>query len=92
MSSEDEDVAGDIYPKLLTDYASLLSRPLTDVLNSAFANEIWPEVWRTETITIIPKCQSPEDLGSTRNISCTPVFSKIMEFFLLDRLTLCKVW
>ena len=31
-------------------------------------------------------CQNPEGLGETRNTSCTPVFSKVMEFFLLARL------
>ena len=79
-------LSGDLYPKLLMDYAKILAKPLTDVLNEAFLNEVWPKVWREETVTIIPKCQDPEDLGSTRNISCTPVFSKIMEFFLLERL------
>ena len=79
-------MAGDIFPQLLSEHAALISVPLTNVLNAAFNAEVWPEPWRTETITIIPKNQSPEGLGDTRNISCTPVFSKIMEHFLLSRL------
>ena len=37
-------------------------------------------------MTSIPKKQSPEDLGELRNISCTPLLSKVMEFFVLEQL------
>ena len=35
-------------------------------------------------MTIIPKGQDPETLGQCRNISCTNLFSKVLESFLLD--------
>ena len=79
-------LSGDVFPSLLTSYAQFFAPPLTKVINKAFKQEIWPEVWKLETVTIIPKTQNPSQLGETRNISCTPVFAKTLEFFLLRRL------
>ena len=75
-----------MFPTLLSTYAEEISVPLSGILNNAFREEVWPDVWRQETVSVIPKCQRPESLGETRNISCTSVFSKTMEFFLLERL------
>ena len=49
-------------------------------------HETWPTVWKRETVSVIPKNLSPAGLSEMRNISCTPVLSKVMEFFLLERL------
>ena len=77
---------GDLFPDMLVKYADVIARPLTNVLNAAFKQEMWPMQWRTETVTTIPECNKPDGLGDTRNISCMPVFSKIIEYFLLERL------
>ena len=39
-----------------------------------------------ETVTAIPKKPGPQSLSELRNISCTPLLGKIMEFFALRRL------
>ena len=52
----------------------------------SFEQEVWPMVWKLETVSVIPKVSDPSGLGETRNISCTPVFAKIMGYFLLERL------
>ena len=39
-----------------------------------------------ETVTAIPKIDNPAAYGQLRNISCTPLFSKILEHFVLTRL------
>ena len=79
-------LSGDLFPFLLSNNSDLIAEPLTRVLNAAFAEEIWPDVWKLETVSVIPKNPCPESLSETRNISCTPVFSKIMEFFLLEKI------
>ena len=79
-------LSGDIYPDLLTKLATSLSNVITDVLNASYDQEIWPEVWKTESVLVIPKTARPENLNEVRNISCTPVLSKVMEFFVLERL------
>ena len=39
-----------------------------------------------ETVTVIPKNSAPSQLSELRNLSCTPLFSKVLESFLLSRL------
>ena len=46
----------------------------------------WPESWKMETVHIIPKNNSPSNMGELRNLSCTPLFSKILESFILTKL------
>ena len=79
-------LSGDVFPFLLTKHTHLLAKPLTRILNAAFKQEVWPDVWELETVLIIPKVTRPSCLGETRNISCTPIFAKTMEYFLLERL------
>ena len=77
---------GDIFPELITLHAEKLSPVITHVLNASYAAEIWPAIWKCETVTSIPKKSNPEDLSELRNISCTPLLSKLMEYFVLERL------
>ena len=78
-------VPGDIFPQLVTNYAASLSEPLETIYGEVFRTYHWPLCWRNEYVTIIPKCSDPEDLGSCRNISCTNLFSKVLESFMLER-------
>ena len=39
-----------------------------------------------ETVYVIPKNSAPASLGELRNLSCTPLFSKVLESFVLSRL------
>ena len=59
---------------------------MTDIINSALANHEWPDVWKLETMIIIPKCQTPTSYSELRNLSCTPLLSKILESFVLETL------
>ena len=75
-----------IFPDLSTLYADILAIPLTRIFNEGFRLGIWPEIWREETAVIIPKCRQPENLSDLRNLSCTPLYSKVMESFVLARI------
>lgn len=77
---------GDIFPKLLTEYATIIGGPAAEVFNAAYREQCWPEVWKTERVSCIPKTKNPSSLTELRYISCTPVLSKIMEYFVLDKL------
>ena len=46
----------------------------------------WPDLWKSETVNVIPKINSPSQLTELRNLSCTPLFSKVLESFILDSL------
>ena len=79
-------VFGDIDCRLLKKYAAMLSVPLAIIFKQIFATLAWPEIWKRETVTLLPKNKSPSGLAQLRNISCTPFFSKLLETFILDGL------
>ena len=47
---------------------------------------IWPQSWRVETQSAIPKLGNTFCFDQIRNISCTNALSKIMEAFVLEKL------
>ena len=79
-------VAGDIFKQLVSKYADIIAIPLHHVYTRAFSTGTWPDLWKRETVVVIPKVTKPENLGELRNLSCTPLFSKVMESFILERL------
>ena len=79
-------VKGDIFRQLVTKYSDILSEPLHNIFRAAFSIGVWPDLWKRETVIAIPKCARPKGLGDLRNLSCTPLFSKVMESFILDQL------
>lgn len=79
-------VPGDINKRLVSKFSDALAIPLWIVFDRAFRESTWPTPWKTETVTVIPKTSSPKSLSELRNLSCTPLFSKVMETFVRDRL------
>ena len=77
---------GDIDPKLNTKFCDLLSLPLHYLYDLATKTAEWPECWKLEKVTVIPKNSSPGSLNELRNLSCTPLYSKLLESFVLEEL------
>ena len=46
----------------------------------------WPEVFKKEWVTIIPKSTEPENKGDLRNLSLTLFISKLVENIIYDLL------
>ena len=82
---------GDVFPDLMVKFSDKLAGVVSEVLNTAYKQEVWPSVWKTESVTSIPKTAHPETLNEVRNISCTPVLAKIMEYFVLEELKLSLI-
>ena len=76
-------VRGHIFPDLVTRYADLLAIPLAAIYNDISQTQKWPNIWKNESVTIIPKTRTPTELGQLRNISCTMLASKAYESFVL---------
>lgn len=76
-------VKGDLFPQVVTATASSLAVPLTDLYNAMTVTKEWPATWKSEHVTVIPKNSHPETVNDARNISCTLLFSKVYESFLL---------
>lgn len=76
----------DIPPAVVNQSTAALSTALAPVYNLMRRSEWWPSLWKTEEVSIIPKVANPESLDQTRNISCTSMFSKLGEEFMLMEL------
>ena len=80
-------VAGDIFPALVNRAAASLAFPLAHIYNSVSISHVWPDLWKIEYVTPIPKKNVPQSAGDLRNISCTQLFSKVYETFILEWVT-----
>ena len=79
-------VPGDIDYRVVNFCSDVLAFPLAKIYGQVYRLCQWPDSWKLETVTIIPKNSAPSTLAETRNISCTPLFSKLLEAFVLDEL------
>ena len=77
-------VPGDISGHLYALFPDLLALPVTAIFNKITETYIWPDAWKTEHVTIIPKCTTPTTFSDCRNISCTNFLSKVYETFILN--------
>ena len=82
----DSYVPGDPLPHLVRCHPAAFAVPVAAIYNKINITGKWPTSWKTEHLTIIPKTPNPSDLSECRNISCTSVFSKILEGEVLVQL------
>ena len=75
----DSKVDGDPLPHLVRCHPAAFAAPIAAIYNRINDTGTWPTGWKTEHLTIIPKNPNPADLSECRNISCTSIFSKILE-------------
>ena len=84
LSKPTSTVPGDLPPVVYKHYAESLAVPITGVFNNVIKNFDWPQLWKTEYVSVIPKNTSPESVDNCRNIACTNFLSKVLESFVLD--------
>ena len=77
-------VAGDIFPCLINRTAHVLACPLSHIYNCITESGEWPSPWKIEYVTPIPKKTIPQGPNDLRNISCTQLFSKVYESWVLE--------
>ena len=68
------------------EFADLIAIPLTKIFNLALWTNHWPSQWKIEVVTVIPKTSSASTCAECRNISCTPLFSKVLEGYMMERI------
>ena len=59
--------------------AAPISIPLTDIINSAIVKGQWPDLWKEESLTPIPKVHPPNNIDDLRNISGLKNLNKVTE-------------
>ena len=79
-------VEGDVFPTLVSRYPARFASAMVHIFNAVAKERRWPDDWKVETVTVIPKVPKPGGLGDCRNISCTNLMSKVMESLVLERL------
>lgn len=77
-------VPGDIPPNLINELSETIAYPVMLIFNSVPREGRWPELWRTEYQTVIPKVKRPTSVNELRNLSCTNFLSKVLESFVAD--------
>ena len=76
---------GDIPAKLLKVFSNQLASPIKDCLNSAIKQGRWPDIFKMEIVTPIPKQIPPQDISHLRNISGLLNLNKIGEKLISKR-------
>ena len=87
MSSKKACVKGDIPMKLIKEYSVELAEPLAHILEVGLEQGQYPDLWKFETITPVPKTYPPEKVSQLRKISGLLNFAKICDSFLAEFLT-----
>ena len=82
----DSRVDADPLAHLVRCYPGAFATPVAMIYNEINITGYWPSSWKTEHLTIIPKNPNPASLSECRNISCTSIFSKILEGVVLQQL------
>ena len=77
-------VPGDIPLSIVIEFADFLSLPLANIINTSFQQGEYPDIWKVEYVTPVPKVHPPKDPTQLRKISGTKVFSKITEKILSE--------
>ena len=79
MKSKVSTVPDDISAKVLKNLSKQISRPLADILNSCITHGQWPDIWKEEVVTPIPKVHLPVEIEDLRNISGLKNLNKVVE-------------
>ena len=69
----------DIPTKILKTFASHLCEPTTILINTCIRNGVWPDIFKHEIVTPVPKVFPPKSVEDLRNISGLITLNKIAE-------------
>ena len=84
MKKKASSVLGDIPWKVISEFSVELSDPLSNIYNSSTLDGVWPNLWKFEFVTPVPKIYPPIKPDDLRKISGTKNLSKIYEALLSD--------
>ena len=84
MNKKSAAVPGDLPMKIISNFPDLLSKPLAHLINECLVQGVYPNIWKTEYVTPVPKIFPPENLADLRKISGLLNFSKITDKILAE--------
>ena len=77
-------VPGDFPAKLTKLFAAYLAEPFADIINTSVSRGEYPNIYKFEISTPVPKQYPPRNTSEIRNISGLLTFDKIMEKLLTE--------
>ena len=69
----------DIPMKLISEFSVELAFPLAQIINCCLKEGTYPDIWKVESVTPVPKIFPPEQIKDLRKISGLLNFSKVMD-------------
>ena len=79
MKTKISTIPGDIPAAILKQISNEISMPLTNIINSCIEKGQWPDLWKVEAVTPIPKVHPTIHLDDLRNISGLFNLNKVTE-------------
>ena len=77
-------IPGELPSRIVKEFTVELAKPLSTLLNKIVKSAEWPDQYKIEHVTPIAKVPLPQTEDDLRPISLTPLFSKVMEQFVVS--------
>ena len=87
MNKKAAGVPGDVPMRLIGEFSYELSKPVAHLINSCFTQGIYPNLWKMEFVTPVPKIYPPEKISDLRKISGLLNLSKITDKIITEFIT-----
>ena len=84
MKKKSSTVPGDIPWRIISELSVEFASPLSNIYNTATLTGIWPQLWKYEFVTPVPKVFPTETTEDLRKISGTKNLSKIYESLISE--------
>ena len=84
MKKKTSNLVGDLPWRIIQEFSVEIANPLCNIFNTATLNGTWPEHWKHEIVTPVPKVYPPRTINDLRKIAMTKNLSKIYEALLSD--------
>ena len=79
MDTSKSNTKDDIPAKILKHFALQLGKPVSDIINTSIRQGCWPNIFKLEVVTPVPKGFPPKNIDELRNISGLLKLDKIAE-------------
>ena len=79
-------IEGDLPARIIHEFSEELSVPLSHLISSCLGGGVYPNLWKIEYVTPVPKIYPPESLTDLRQISGLLNFSKIADKVIAELL------
>ena len=79
MDAKKSSIKGDVPAQLFKHFGAELAKPVADVINSSIRQGIWPNIYKLEIVTPVPKVYPQKTIDDLRNISSLLNLDKVAE-------------